>query len=477
MAVNIVTGFTGVAHITSDDDKAKNFSVFGNGKYVFDYGKQFKVEKINNNLIRVRDGMLINQGTQMGIELGDYEDVVVDNGITGCYRKDLVVMRYEKNADTGKEKASLICIKGVSTEGTPQTPAYESGNILDGGDLIDDYPLFEVLVESLTLSRITPLFQNDRIYNFGNVHSDVLDQLSAQDASIAHQLTAQNNEIAQTISEQRDQLSAQDENVATLIEEQKQALQQQQEEIDQQIDELSDRITRYVQGSVSGIKGEAETGDFRTGDVVITKKNLGVPTDLSGFTNNAGYIKEITKAMVTTALGYTPPTTNTTYVQATASTLGLVKLYTDTGESTDGTMTRKAITQEIDNLLGMVNENTAWINKKSGWALVYETIKTAQNSGFNISNYIASNPTVTEFNIMAVARGAAMDYAYNYSLSVATLNNFSNSKPTTVLCGYAAGTSYTGRAELVIRKPYIYLGALYVNTEYTSDAVLRIYAR
>lgn len=207
----------------------------------------------------------------------------------------------------------------------------------------------------------------------------------------------------------------------------------------------------------------------------VTKAQLG----LGNVENktSATIRSELTQANVTTALGYTPPTTNTTYVQATASTLGLVKLYTDTGESTDGTMTRKAITQEIDNLLGMVNENTAWINKKSGWALVYETIKTAQNSGFNISNYIASNPTVTEFNIMAVARGAAMDYAYNYSLSVATLNNFSNSKPTTVLCGYAAGTSYTGRAELVIRKPYIYLGALYVNTEYTSDAVLRIYAR
>lgn len=39
-----------------------------------------------------------------------------------------------------------------------------------------------------------------------------------------------------------------------------------------------------------------------------------------------GYLTSITKSMVTTALGYTPPTTNTTYSQATSSTLGLVKI-------------------------------------------------------------------------------------------------------------------------------------------------------
>lgn len=41
---------------------------------------------------------------------------------------------------------------------------------------------------------------------------------------------------------------------------------------------------------------------------------------------NKGYLTSITKSMVTTALGYTPPTTNTTYSQATSSTLGLVKI-------------------------------------------------------------------------------------------------------------------------------------------------------
>ena len=52
---------------------------------------------------------------------------------------------------------------------------------------------------------------------------------------------------------------------------------------------------------------------------------------------------KLEKSDVTGALGYTPPTTNTTYSTGTASTSGLTKLYTSTGNATDGTMTQAAI--------------------------------------------------------------------------------------------------------------------------------------
>ena len=41
----------------------------------------------------------MNQGTQMGVELTDYVDVAIENGISGSNRNDLIVMRYERNAD------------------------------------------------------------------------------------------------------------------------------------------------------------------------------------------------------------------------------------------------------------------------------------------------------------------------------------------------------------------------------------------
>ena len=158
MAVNIVTGMTGTAHITSDDDRCFNAATFGKEKYVFDYGQKFSANIINNNLVRIHDGMCINQGTQMGIELNDYEDVTIENGVSGSNRNDLIVMRYERNADTSIEKASLVVIKGTAGE-TATDPSYTVGNILDGGELIDDMPLFRVKIESLTITAVEPLFE------------------------------------------------------------------------------------------------------------------------------------------------------------------------------------------------------------------------------------------------------------------------------------------------------------------------------
>lgn len=162
MAVNIVTGMTGTAHITSDDDRCFNASIIGKGEYVFDYGKKFSADIINNNLIRIHDGMCITQGTQMGIELNDYEDVIIENGQSGSNRNDLIVIRYERNADTSIEKASLVVIKGESVDNTEQTqpiyPQPTSGNILDGGDLVVDIPLYYVTIQSLTITNVTQLF-------------------------------------------------------------------------------------------------------------------------------------------------------------------------------------------------------------------------------------------------------------------------------------------------------------------------------
>lgn len=158
MSVNIVTGMTGVAHITSDDDRIRNASYVGNGKFVLPYLNEFEAEIINNNLVRIQDGMLMNQGTQMGIEPTDYEDVVIENGLSGVNRNDLIVMRYEKQQDTGLESASLVVIKGTSGDKAVD-PEYIEGNILDGGDLIDDMPLYRVKIESLSIVEVEPLFE------------------------------------------------------------------------------------------------------------------------------------------------------------------------------------------------------------------------------------------------------------------------------------------------------------------------------
>lgn len=84
---------------------------------------------------------------------------------------------------------------------------------------------------------------------------------------------------------------------------------------------------------------------------------------------------EITKANVTNALGYTPPTTNTTYSQATSSALGLVKIgYTASGKNypvvlnSSGQMyvnvpwTDNNTTYTAAQILGMIDDYTLVLN-------------------------------------------------------------------------------------------------------------------
>lgn len=92
----------------------------------------------------------------------------------------------------------------------------------------------------------------------------------------------------------------------------------------------------------------------------------------------------LSKTDVTTALGYTPPTTNTTYSIGTSSTAGIVKLYTGTGSNTDGAMTQAAIKSALNGKSGTDHTHTYIIdcgNNASKTTLAYS------KAGLGYSDY------------------------------------------------------------------------------------------
>ena len=161
MALNLVTGRTGTAHVTSDNARAFNSQVFGTGTYLIDYGAKFAPTIVDNNTVRIGDGMLIHQGTQMGIDIDSYEDVIIENGSSGYNRNDLIVMRYTKNRDTQIESISLVVIKGTTSNTTPVDPTYTTSNILDGTGLSTDVPICRVRLSSLTITSVDNLIESN----------------------------------------------------------------------------------------------------------------------------------------------------------------------------------------------------------------------------------------------------------------------------------------------------------------------------
>lgn len=161
MALNLVTGRTGTAHVTSDNARAFNSQVFGTGTYLIDYGAKFAPTIVDNNTVRIGDGMLIHQGTQMGIDIDSYEDVIIENGSSEYNRNDLIVMRYTKNRDTQIESISLVVMKGTPSNTTPVDPTYTTTNILDGTGLSTDVPICRVRLSSLTITSVDNLIESN----------------------------------------------------------------------------------------------------------------------------------------------------------------------------------------------------------------------------------------------------------------------------------------------------------------------------
>ena len=142
-----------------------------------------------------------------------------------------------------------------------------------------------------------------------------------------------------------------------------------------------------------------------------TSSVLGGVKTGSNITNSSGTIS-LTKTNVTSALGYTPPTTNTTYSTGTASTSGITKLYTGTGTNTDGTMTQSAINTALSgklNTTGTAAKATAdasgntitstyatktELNTKQATLVSGTNIKTVNSTSLLGSGNIAVQPTL-----------------------------------------------------------------------------------
>lgn len=118
--MEIITGYTGKPHVTSEQDRDVNIGVVGKGSYVLQTGMQLAAEVSSNNEIKIRDGVLMHQGCTASIKKNTYDSLIIVNGSQGMKRIDLIVARYEKNQDNGIESLDLKVIQGTPAESTRQ---------------------------------------------------------------------------------------------------------------------------------------------------------------------------------------------------------------------------------------------------------------------------------------------------------------------------------------------------------------------
>lgn len=156
--MEIITGYTGKPHVTSEQDRDVNIGVVGEGSYVLQTGMQLAAEVSSNNEIKIRDGVLMHQGCTASIKKNTYDSLTITNGSQGMKRVDLIVARYEKNKDNGIESLDLKVIQGTPAESNPAAPQYTEGDI-QAGDYVADMPMYQVIIEGLNITEVKKMFK------------------------------------------------------------------------------------------------------------------------------------------------------------------------------------------------------------------------------------------------------------------------------------------------------------------------------
>ena len=148
MALELIDGFAGKAHIGSDDLAALNSGCFGTGDYVFNYGQNLKATMTNANTCTIGTGALVSKGRR-SVNLASTA-LTVQSGAQGQKRNDLVVARYAKASGTNVESCTLTVIKG--------TPV-SYGTAADPSVTANDMKLWRIPIDGITPGTPVQLFE------------------------------------------------------------------------------------------------------------------------------------------------------------------------------------------------------------------------------------------------------------------------------------------------------------------------------
>lgn len=156
MALELVTGYWGMEHVTAEQDADLNAGIIGSGNYVLNIGEKMRAEAVSANQVRIFDGVFMAYGRQCILGDGEYEDVTIENGTPGLLRNDMIVVKYKKDEESGKENATFAVLKG-ETGSVAKDPVPNKQDIRSGA-FESEVPMYRVKINGLAIEKIEPLY-------------------------------------------------------------------------------------------------------------------------------------------------------------------------------------------------------------------------------------------------------------------------------------------------------------------------------
>jgi hypothetical protein len=182
--MELIDGHAGVSHVDSQDVADSNIALFGPSDYVLPVGAMFSYQQVSVNLVNLNDGVSLMQGRRAIIPAGRQEPLTIENGTSGATRRDLIVLRYERDTATGIETVKAMVIKG--TDNRQEDPANYSGTVVRDGAPIHDMLLYRVNISTTGGVTLEKLFSTlPQIYLPGNIGPDNIANAAITSAKLA----------------------------------------------------------------------------------------------------------------------------------------------------------------------------------------------------------------------------------------------------------------------------------------------------
>ncbi|MFR6119684.1 MAG: hypothetical protein ACLUI9_10500 [[Clostridium] scindens] len=160
MAMELVTGYAGKAHVTSYQDAAIQAGIVGVDNGVLGYvGQGMKAVVTSANNIRIYDGVALIGGKAVVIDRDTYQDVAIANGTVGKYRNDIIYIKYTKDAFTGVESVTFDVKQGAAGN-SGIDPALTTNNLYSTGTLTSEIPFKRVRLNGLAIESVENMHDN-----------------------------------------------------------------------------------------------------------------------------------------------------------------------------------------------------------------------------------------------------------------------------------------------------------------------------
>lgn len=157
MAIELVTGYQGKDHVTAEQWADFNRGIFGDAA-ILPVGNRMETAIQTANQISVKDGVAVFDGRQVYIGYGESENIAITSGTQGMQRRDIVVVEYTREEETGIEGVRFKVINGTPAASNAKDPAVQDMDIRTGV-FVSQKPFCRVRLNGTAIEGVDSLVQ------------------------------------------------------------------------------------------------------------------------------------------------------------------------------------------------------------------------------------------------------------------------------------------------------------------------------